>query len=814
MKINTFAILVICILLGSCSVRKYVPEGQSLYVGNSVKVIPDSLTKPKVADLSTNLESIIKPPPNSTLLGFPWKVWFYYWIGEPKDEGGLRSWFRKKLGQPPVYANQRIVNINAANMVSFMDNEGYYKSTAKGKLNINEKKRTATAEYEAYVMPRYFINEVNFVVKDSAPFNKDLILSKKDTYLKKGDPVRLDVISAERLRIEQQLKGKGYYYFNPDYLIVRVDSTIGRQDSTLAPQQVNLYLEVKKETAQTALKQYYINRITVNTGTNVAMASDSALNKGPVRRGLTINDPGKLFKRRIFYDAIGFRRGNLYTNTMQDISVTRLVNLQNFKFVKNNFDLVPRSDSALLDVTYNLAPLKKKSIQTILSASTKSNNLGGSQIDVKWKNRNFFRGAEMLTLTAYFGFDLQLGGNRIENPNKVGREFIRYGARADLSFPRFIIPFYRVRPEKSQALPKTIVSVNYENRVQRGFYTTTSIRGDFGYNWSKNSEVEHTLNPISINYIRTGNINTELLGEIAENPNTNPLDLYRYFQIFDQQYFIVGSNYNISYRPRPRQFSKNQFILIGGIDYGGNLLSLLTPKNKVDTLPKEFLGTPILQFAKFDGEVRYYRTINSRIKWANRFLGGVGIPFGNSRNMQLPQFKQYFAGGSTGLRAFRARALGPGAYNADTTSIRLFGYNAFGDIRLEFNSEVRMKFTDIINGAVFVDAGNIWSYRGDASDGYGAESVFKKNFLNQVAVGGGIGLRLDFSFLVFRLDLATPFRKPWYTVTPVSTDPDAPFDPDAPVKYKNPWVFKEINFGSRAWRKENLVLNIAVGLPF
>ncbi len=98
-------------------------------------------------------------------------------------------------------------------------------------------------------------------------------------------------------------------------------------------------------------------------------------------------------------------------------------------------------------------------------------------------------------------------------------------------------------------------------------------------------------------------------------------------------------------------------------------------------------------------------------------MAGVGIPFGNSRTMQLPQFKQYFAGGSTGLRAFRARALGPGAYNPDTASIRLFGYQSFGDIRLEANSEIRMKFTDIIGGAVFVDAGNIWSYRGNASDG-------------------------------------------------------------------------------------------------
>ena len=817
MRISAFAIFVICILLGGCSVRKYVPAGQSLYVGNSVKVMPDSLSKPDVAGLAESLEGIVKPPPNKTIFGFPWKVWFYYWIGEPKDEGGLRSWFRKKLGQPPVFATQRVIDINAANMVGLMDNEGYYRSSAKGKLNANPKKRTAKAEYEAYVMPRYFINQVNFVVRDSAQFNKDLIFSKKDTYLRKGDPIRLDVVTAERSRIEQQLKGKGYYYFNPDQLIVRVDSTIGKQDSTLARQQVNLYLEVKKETPQTALKQYYINKIFVNTGTSQDKSADSASNKGRVRRGLTINDPGKLYKRRIFYDAIGFRHGVLYTNTMQDISVTRLVNLQNFKFVKNSFELVPRSDSALLNVYYNLAPLKKKSLQTVLSASTKSNNLGGSQITVNLKNRNFFRGGEILTLSPYFGFDVQLGGNRVENPNKVGNEYTRYGASASLSIPRFIVPFLKIRPEKSQLLPKTILALTYENRIQKDFYTTRSIRFDWSYVWSKNARLEHTLTPIALNLVEPRNVNYERYVNIITNPNTNPLDAKRYIKLVETSYFIAGSNYSVSFRPAPKPFSKNQFVIIGGVDYGGNLLSLFGKRNKQDTLKtgaKEIFNVPILQFVKLDGDVRYYRTINSKIKWANRFVAGVGIPFGNSKTMQLPTFKQYFAGGSTGLRAFRARALGPGAYNPDTASVNLFGYNAFGDIRLEVNSEVRMKFTDILNGAIFVDAGNIWSYRGNAFEGYGAESVFKKSFLNQIAVGGGIGLRLDFSFLVFRLDLATPFRKPWYTVTPVDVDPNAPFDPDAPVKYKNPWVFKEINFGSKAWRKENLVLNIAVGLPF
>lgn len=810
MRNNIGYILAICIFLGGCSVNRYVPEGQSIYVGNKVNVQPDSISKPNVSGVADQLEELIKPPANKTIFGFPWKVWFYYWIGEPKDEGGLRSWFRKKLGEPPRYATQRIVDINAANMVAFLDNEGYYRSNVKGRVipNKNKRKRTAITEYDAYVMPRYVINEISYVVPDSSLFNRDLVLAKQKTLLKKGDPIRLEVITTERTRIDQELKGKGYYYFNPDYLIVKVDSTIGRADSTLGPQQVNLFLEVKKETGQTSLKQYYINRIYVNTGTEENKQADSAglAARGPLRRGITVTDPGHHYKRRIFYDAIGFRRGNLYTNTMHDVSLQRLINLQNFRFVKNRFDLVPRSDSALLDVYYDLSPMKKKSLQTTLSASTKSNNLGGSQLDVTWRNRNFFRGAEMLAVNAYFGFDVQLGGSRTTS-NNIGNEYIRYGAKADLSFPRFIIPFVRIRPEKSQALPKTILSLAYENRIQRNFYTTRSIRGDWAYLWRRNSEVEHTLTPISINFVEPRNINIELLGEVAEDPNTNPLDIDRLYRLFDTKFFIMGSAYSISYRPTPRPFSRNQIAMSGGVEWGGNILSMLARKNP-EGYPKEFLKVPILQYVKVDGDVRYYRTITPSIKWANRILLGAAKPYGNSKTMPIPQFKQYFAGGSTGIRAFRPRSLGPGSVAPDTLSISLLGYQSFADIRMEFNSEVRMKFTDIINGAIFVDAGNIWSFGDSTRAAYPGTALISNKFLKQVAVGGGIGLRLDFSYLIFRLDLATPFRKPWY-VNEVKNVSD-----EGVVEYKNPWVFNEINFGSRAWRKENLILNIAVGLPF
>ncbi len=808
MRIRILIFLLTVGVLSSCSVTKYVPEGQGLYVGSSIKVVPDSISKPGVSGLAVSLEEIVKPTPNQTIFGFPWKVWWFYFIGKPKDEGGLRSWFRAKLGEPPVYASQRITDINASNMVNLMENEGYYRSEASGKM-VTSKKKTTKVEYTAYVMPRYYINEVRFDVKDSSDFSKNLVASKLNTYIKKGDPIRVEVLSAERSRIDNELKEKGYYFFNPDYLIMKVDSTIGKVDSTLKRQQVNVYLELKDQTIQTALKQYYINRIYVNTGTRKDMTADSVLEGRRRRIGIQVNDPGSKYKKRIFYDAIGFRHGVQYTSTRQSVSLNRLVNLQNFKFVKNRFDLVPRSDSAFLDVHYDLSPMKKKSLQTVLSASTKSNGLGGSQLEVTWKNRNFFHGAEQLSLNAYAGFDIQLGGNKISNPNRIGNEYYRYGASANLSFPRFVLPFVRIRPEESELLPKTLLSLNYENRVQKGFYTTSSIRGEWSYLWSRNAQVDHVVTPISLNFVEPRNVNTTKLDDIIFSPNTNALDVKRYIDILDAKYFIASSGYKINFRPKTSPFSKDKFVFRGEMDYGGNLLSLLAKRTQEDQ-PKEFLKVPIFQYGRLEGEVRYMRTINKKIVWANRFIGGAILPFGNSKNTATPLFMQFFGGGSTGIRAFRARSLGPGTYHPDSVTIAQLGYQSTGDIRLEFNTEFRIKLSDLFNLAVFTDAGNIWTFPDEDRTSYDTRAVISKDFINQLAIGGGLGLRLDFSYLIFRLDLATPFRKPWYASEAIY-NPDDPF---ADPTYKNPWVFNEMKFGSKAWRKENLVLNIAVGLPF
>ena len=226
----------------------------------------------------------------------------------------------------------------------------------------------------------------------------------------------------------------------------------------------------------------------------------------------------------------------------------------------------------------------------------------------------------------------------------------------------------------------------------------------------------------------------------------------------------------------------------GNIDLSGNVAGLLTGADAKNNKPKTVFNAQFSQYVRFETDIRYYAKLSKTSVWANRFIAGLGLPYGNS--LQLPYIKQFFVGGTNSVRAFRSRSIGPGSY-VDTT-ITTFFPDQSGDIKLELNTELRVKLFSIVHGAIFVDAGNIWLFNDDPNK-KGAK--FSKNFLEEIAVGGGAGLRFDISFFVIRLDVAVPFRKPW-------------------LADKERWVIDQINFRSPAWRKENIVYNLGIGYPF
>jgi outer membrane protein insertion porin family len=205
------------------------------------------------------------------------------------------------------------------------------------------------------------------------------------------------------------------------------------------------------------------------------------------------------------------------------------------------------------------------------------------------------------------------------------------------------------------------------------------------------------------------------------------------------------------------------------------------------------MGSPYSQFVRGEVDFRHYLQISEKSQFVSRINMGVGYAFGNS--VTMPYIRQFAVGGSTSLRAFPARSIGPGTYNVrqSNSENRTLFIDQRGDVKLEGNAELRYPISNTIKTAIFMDAGNIWLIRED--DQRPGGQFDKKKFVNELAVGTGAGLRLDFNFFVLRFDLAFPVRKPW-------------------LSEGNRWVFDQIDLGDRNWRRENLILNIAIGYPF
>ncbi len=758
-----FAIL----LCYSCSNTKYLPQGDLLYVGGEVTVEDTIMSRSERKDLEKQLEDLLRPRPNRGFLGLRPKLYIYNLAGEPKKEKGLRYWLRTKVGEPPVLFSQVDLDYNADIIQNRVENLGYFK--ARTSADSTSSNRRAKAKYTVRPNRRYTIRNVNFP-GDSTTTQLDSAIAKlsKRSRLKTGEPYNLDVIKAERERIDQRLKNRGYFYFNPDYILVQVDSTIGNR-------QVDLFVKVKDETPERARKVYKINNITIYPNYNLANAQDTiqSLHPEAVERykGYTIVDSAHTFRPVIYDRAMFFSRGDIYKRREHDLTLNRLVNLGTFKFVKNTFKLAD-TIAPMLDVYYYLTPLPKKSIRVELLAKTNSANFNGSEINVNWSNRNAFRGAELLTLTGFGGFEVQVAGqNRGYNVYRVGGE-------ASLVWPRFITPIKIA--DSSAFVPRTRAMVSYEYQNRAKLYSLNSFRAQFGYLWKNNPRVEQQLNAIDVNYVSPANVTQEYYDQINENPALQ--------RVIDKQ-LIFGPTYSYTYTNTMRKRLKHTLYYKGTLDAAGTIAGLATGANikKGDTI--QILGVPFSQFLKTEHDFRHYMKLGRNSQLASRIIAGVGMPYGNSD--QLPFMRQFFIGGVNSIRAFRARSIGPGTFRPDTDE-NSFLPDQSGDIKLELNTEYRANLFSVVNGAVFVDAGNIWLWN-DIDGRPGGK--FTKDFYKELAVGTGAGLRIDVTFLVLRLDLAFPLRKPW-------------------LPESDRWVFDQIDFGSKTWRKENLVFNIAIGYPF
>ncbi|MEO6453991.1 MAG: BamA/TamA family outer membrane protein, partial [Ginsengibacter sp.] len=597
---------------------------------------------------------------------------------------------------------------------------------------------------------------------DSSALGNSLQATKPKSLLRVKDPFNLDVVKGERLRIDAILKEKGYYYFSPDLLILNTDSTIGNN-------KVNMYLMVKENTPATAKKPYVIDDVFIYPTYRINAAyADTSHSKSNLYHGFYIQDPRKRFKPKLFPRILRFDSGDVYNRKDHNLTLNRLINLDVFKFVKNRFEYSPNSegDTGRLNTYYYLTPLPRKSLRAEISANTKSNNYTGSLITLTWRHRNLFRDAEHLDVHANVGTEVQYSGTQ------SGFNTYRLGGGLTFTTPKFVVPFFKFNTT-SAYVPKSKIELNYDVLNRRKLYTLNSLEAQLGYVWKPNLTTQHELNVFSVNLVQALKVTQLYSDSLKKNP------ILRH--AIDTQ-FIIGSNYAITIDPLINDPKGTGWYFNGIADLSGNIAGLVSGANVKNGNQKRIFGVPFSQYIKTQADIRYYYAFNKKTRLASRVIFGYGLPYGNTREM--PFIKQFFIGGNNSIRAFRSRSIGPGTFRDPAADSSKFFPDEAGDIKLELNTEYRIKVNNIIEGAIFLDAGNIWLYNKDP-ERPGAE--FTSKFLSQLAVGAGVGLRLDLTILLLRLDLASPLRKPWV---------------------KPPSVLNEFK------NTKNIVFNLAIGYPF
>ena len=752
------------LLLSSCSNLKYLKEGERLYTGSSISIGSQYKIDNK-REIRSELEDVIIPEPNSKILFWRPGLWFYNIFASSESRTG--NWITNRLGEPPVLFDEantertlRLINNRLFNMGHFDPEVSY---------NIEKKSGRAAAIYHVRLKAPYKISNIP-EVHNTTQIAGEINLSMDQSLLEEGEVYSLDKLKKERERIDRYLKEKGYYFFNPDYLLFRADSSGNNNE-------IELFLNIKPATPSFALNSYTIRNIRIEPGYSADKGKDTiSAVEVEIRDGLFIRKEHQFIKPDILGGSVFLEKGREYSDTDHRKTLNHLMGLGVFKFINIRFERAQATDKNLLDARIILTPMKKKSISSELQWVSKSNSFTGPGLAASFSNRNFFGGAE--------NFSTTLEGSFESLPGRQGVTSMEVAVSSELSFPRILVPWNQ-NINTSVSVPKTnmSLSLNYRNRTDA--FSFFALRSQFGYFWNPSVNVQHKFSPFIFSAFSLGTVSDEFKrifsGEALMRRG-----------LFEQ--FVLGSEYSYIYNSGLAGLNKHAWYFNLNIDLSGNFAWLFSnyigSGKRNESGEFTILNKSFSHFGKSDIDIRYYLNTGNRSRLATRLIAGIGVPYGNSGT--LPFTKLFTIGGSNSIRAFHPRTLGPGVYNPPDTLVSTLNIYRSGEIKLELNIEYRFDLGNVFKAAVFADAGNIWNLK-EKENAPGGGFRFS-DFPEQIALGTGAGLRLDFAFFLLRLDLSFPLAVPGSGNGGRYFSPVRPFDSQ--------------------WRKDNLILNFAIGYPF
>lgn len=742
--IGIMVVIIASMILASCSTTRRLPEGEQLYNGMKLNVeSPDGEKFP--GEIRSQIMKTLNVKPNNALplltpykrYPFPLGLWVYNnWNDSAR---GLKGWLYRKLVEQPVLVSDVRPEMRLKVVKSILDNNGYFNSAGSFEVIPRKNPKIANIDYTVSVGEPYLIDSIIYLNQPQSTLCRFIdSLARKNTYLVKGERFSVDSLSDARIRITNSLRNRGFYYFRPEFIEFLADSLI-------TPERIALKITLADNMPDISARQFRVRDIytTVRRRSNRNPGVPDTIETS--RGELIVYRPSHL-RKNLIPSCITFRKGKLLSVRDMDRTQTRLSRLGIF----NNIEIqpVPVDTSASnpeLDVYIDCRFDRPMEASIEANVTSKSNSYLGPGIILGLSHNNLFGGAERFSLQLSGSYEWQTGRNRGSVFNSY-----EFGAAASLAFPRMLAPNFIKRTNREINWTTITLDGSILNRPH--YFRMAEIAAGITYEWNYSRRVTNQYTPFKLTYTKLLRTTHEFDSIMNENPAVA--------LSFESQ-FIPEMNYTYNYEKWLEREKINGFNFSFTVKEAGNVFWALWRMCGVKGR-KSIFGLPFSQFVKGQAQLVYNRRLSrTSDQWlVSRVLIGAEHAYGNSTT--VPYSEQFYIGGANSIRAFTVRSLGPGSYHAPSSDKNGY-FDQTGTFKLELNTEYRFPIYSILHGALFVDAGNVWLLKNDPLRPGG--QLQASSFLRDIALGTGVGLRVDLGMMVIRGDLGYGIHAPYNTGT-------------------------------------------------
>ncbi len=736
---HIFWILIFIPVLYSCNATKYVAEDEYLLDTYSIDVDNKEISKEEY-------KNYIKQKPNKRVIGWKFYLSLYNLSNKNKDNG-FNRWLRR-IGEEPVVYSPDLTDHSAQQLELLLYNKGYFNAAVSDTTIYRNKK--AKVFYNIECKSPYTIHNIDYFFEDGS-LGKYIMNDSVPSLLSVGDRFDVDQLQLERERIEGILRNKGYFDFNEDFIYYEIDSSLKNN-------QVNVILGIRNypvkdqygQVERTRHRVYNIKDVFIATDYDLLGTRADSLSRQSqdtiVYDGVHVISGGDLnIKPGLITQKNYINPGDLYNARRVQRTYRNLTSLSAYRLVDIKFSEADDGTDRL-NCRINMLPSVRQAFTGGVEGTNSEGNLGVAG-NLNYQHRNLFGGSEKFDVT-FTGAIETISKNQDVEPGAVQSNEADFstmqeiGVETKLNIPKFLLPFSTEQFIR-KFNPQTNINLAF-NYQKRPDYTRSTFQGGFGYQWKGNGFLTHSVYPFEASLIHMPYIESAFQDSLR---GTYLFYSYQPHFITDQRYSLVFNNQKVN------KASDFQYLRFNVETAGNGMYGVYSALGKQENdAVFQLFGVEYAQYFKTDIEFRNYNYLDEGISLVYRAFIGAAIPYLNST--AIPFEKQYFAGGANSIRAWRVKNLGPGSYNGIKTQYP----NQTSDMKIEANIEYRFKLFWKLEGAFFIDAGNIWSLSSD-DEREGAQFSLTR-FYKEFAVGTGFGTRFDFNFFVFRFDFGIPLVDP------------------------------------------------------